>query len=186
MAEGNVTKKKLAEALQKLTIEKDYEKISVQEISQAADLNRQTFYYHFKDKAALLCWTYMETGLYALTENLSLDNWEEAVLEMLKQIKENSDFYQKTVMEDPDVLMNQFIQLTQTLFIRLFDEVDQEKLLSGTDKRFYARFLSYGCGGILIDWIKEDYPEPPITIAAQLFRFAKDIEFFASRLYEKE
>lgn len=186
MAEGNVTKKNLAHALQALVAIKDYEKISVQEISQKAAVNRQTFYYHFKDKTDLLRWTYTETGLVALTENLSMDNWEEAVLEMLKQIQAHSGFYQKTVQGDSDVLMTEFIQLTQTLFVRLFEEVDQEKLLSVTDKHFYARFLSYGCGGILIDWIKEGFPEPPITIAAQLFRFAKDIEFFASRLYEKE
>ncbi len=84
------------------------------------------------------------------------------------------------------MLSKEFIGLAKSLFIRLFEDVDQEGVLSNTDKDFYARFLAYGCGGILTDWLLADAKEQPIAIAAQLFRFAKDIEFFAYRLYEQD
>lgn len=44
----------LFEALQALLLEKDFEKISVQDIAEKAALNRATFYDHYPDKFALM------------------------------------------------------------------------------------------------------------------------------------
>jgi AcrR family transcriptional regulator len=48
------TRALLQDALLKLMQEKDFEKISVQDISEAATVNRATFYDHYADKFALL------------------------------------------------------------------------------------------------------------------------------------
>jgi AcrR family transcriptional regulator len=48
------TRALLHDALLKLMQEKDFEKISVQDISEAATVNRATFYDHYTDKFALL------------------------------------------------------------------------------------------------------------------------------------
>lgn len=187
MAEGKATKEAFVQALVTACQEKNYDKITVQDISQKANLNRQTFYYHFKDKDDLLHYAYYQRGLqYLISEELALTNWEESVLKMLKKMQLCHQFYLNTVKAKPEVLTKEFNELAQRLFVRLFDEVDQEGELSPTDKEFYARFLAHGCGGILTDWLLAGANQPPITIAAQLFRFAKDIEFFAYRLYEKD
>jgi len=44
----------LFEALQQLLREKDFERVSVQDIAEKASLNRATFYDHYPDKFALL------------------------------------------------------------------------------------------------------------------------------------
>ncbi|MBM7712125.1 TetR/AcrR family transcriptional regulator [Enterococcus xiangfangensis] len=187
MAEGKATKETFVQALVALCQEKNYDKITVQDISQETGLNRQTFYYHFKDKNDLLHYAYYQHGLqYLVSDELALTNWEESVLKMLKEMQIFHQFYLNTVKSTPKVLTKEFNELSKRLFFRLFDEVDQEGALSSTDKEFYARFLAHGCGGILTDWLLAGADQPPITIAAQLFRFAKDIEFFAYRLYEKD
>jgi AcrR family transcriptional regulator len=48
------TRQLLHESLQKLLETKDFDKISVQEIAEAATLNRATFYDHYPDKVSLL------------------------------------------------------------------------------------------------------------------------------------
>lgn len=187
MAEGNVTKRAFAQALIRLCQDKPYEKVTVQDICRQTGLKRQTFYYHFKDKQALLRWFYQADSLcYIKASDMTLDNWEEAAFQMLKAMLSQGAFYHETVSAVPDVLMREFSGLAHQLFVRLFEEVDQEKVLSTEDKDFYARFLSYGCNGILIDWIQGSFSETPLEIAAQLFRFAKDIEFFSNRLYQQE
>src|ERR1700691_2916180 len=48
------SRRMLIEALVRLLIKKEFEDISVQEISDEATLNRATFYLHYPDKNALL------------------------------------------------------------------------------------------------------------------------------------
>jgi AcrR family transcriptional regulator len=48
------TRRQLCEAMLALIIERDYEEITIQEITQRADLNRATFYHHFTHKDELL------------------------------------------------------------------------------------------------------------------------------------
>ena len=48
------TRKMLQDGLAKLLLEKDFDKISVQDIVDASDLHRATFYDHYSDKFALL------------------------------------------------------------------------------------------------------------------------------------
>src|SRR5271168_358705 len=48
------TRQLLQDALRRLLQEKEFDKISVQDITEAATLNRATFYAHYSDKFALL------------------------------------------------------------------------------------------------------------------------------------
>jgi AcrR family transcriptional regulator len=48
------TRQLLQDALKRLLEEKEFDKISVQDITEAATLNRATFYAHYSDKFALL------------------------------------------------------------------------------------------------------------------------------------
>jgi AcrR family transcriptional regulator len=48
------TRRLLQEALKRLLEEKEFDKLTVQEITEAATLNRATFYAHYPDKFALL------------------------------------------------------------------------------------------------------------------------------------
>lgn len=187
MAEGKQTKRVIQNALITLTGEKDFAKISVQDIANQSGINRQTFYYHFADKAALLRWIYQTDSLcYLTSDELSLDNWEEQALKMLKAMKKKADFYQKTVEWNRDILEREFLKIVGVLFRMLFEEVDRTKELSEKDKDFYARFFSYGCSGVLTTWILNGYLETPLEMATQFFRLAKDVEFFSYQLYQQE
>jgi AcrR family transcriptional regulator len=187
MAEGNQTKAIIGQTFVSLCESEDPSKISIQELAEQAQINRQTFYYHFPDKKALIRWIYQTDALICLTaEDISLDNWEEAALKMLKRMKQHSTFYRKSVAYDRDILINEFYHITEPLFQRLFKEVDVEQQLSEQDVFFYSRFFSYGCSGILETWIRDDFPETPLEVATQLFRLAKDVEFFSYQIYQEE
>ncbi|MFD1900891.1 TetR/AcrR family transcriptional regulator [Enterococcus termitis] len=187
MSEAQITKKAISSALIELCGRKLFSKISVQDITREVGLNRQTFYYHFTDKNDLLRWIYTHDALiYLDSADISIDNWEEQALKMLKTIQEKSDFYYNTVTSDSEILRACFSGITNKLFIHLFEQMDKEKQLLPEDKEFYARFFSYGCSGVLIEWILGSYKESPLEIATQLFRLAKDTEFFSYRLYAQE
>lgn len=187
MGDSIHTKQVIKQALIRLCQQKTFRKISVQEIAHEAHINRQTFYYHFTDKYDLLRWVYFEDAFHFLDpHNLSLDNWEEQALKMLKVIAADKEFYSNTVASDQDVLQQEFSTIIQQSFISIFNQMDQERQLSQQDKLFYARFFSYGCSGVLVNWITHDYEETPMEIAMQLFRLAKDTELYSYRLYAQE
>ncbi len=187
MAEGKKTKAAISAAYIQLFEEKDCAKISVQDIATRAAINRQTFYYHFPDKKALLHWIYFNDSLkYLASETVNLDNWEEQALKMLKAMQQKQTFYQKSLAAERDILIEAFFQIVQTIFQALFERVDVEQELSAQDIQFYSRFFSFGCSGILDTWIRGGFKETPLEIAMQLFRLAKDIELFAYRIYQRE
>ena len=46
---SNITKKALASSLKKILSKKEFNKITINDITEDCGVNRQTFYYHFKD-----------------------------------------------------------------------------------------------------------------------------------------
>jgi AcrR family transcriptional regulator len=186
MAEGKKTKAAIAAAYIQLCEEKEWAKISVQDIALRTGINRQTFYYHFPDKKTLLRWVYLNDSLrYLAADEVSLDNWEEQALKMLKTMQEKSVFYHNTLAGERDILMNEFFQVVQEVFKQLFQQVDEEHVLSTQDIQFYSRFFSFGCSGILEAWIRGNFQETPLDIATQLLRLAQDIEVYTYRIYQR-
>ncbi|WP_071131075.1 TetR/AcrR family transcriptional regulator [Enterococcus timonensis] len=178
------TENLLRQALVRLCLKEPFAKISVKEITEEAGINRQTFYYHYKDKEMLLKEVYYHDCLHYLDQEISLDNWEEQTLLLLKAIYQKSAFYQNTLSSSQEALFHDFSELIEARFLDLFSLLDQDKILLAEDKNFYAGFFADGCSGVLKKWLQTGLKEQPIEMAARLFRLAKDVEFFAMRLYD--
>ena len=58
MPDSSITKKALADALKQLMAEKPLQKISVGDICERCNMNRNSFYYHFRDKYDLVNWVF--------------------------------------------------------------------------------------------------------------------------------
>ena len=185
--ESRRTKERIGGVFVDLCEAQGFSKVSVQEVSKLAAINRQTFYYHFTDKKELLRWVYYQDSLkYLSLEVVHLENWEEQTLKMLQAMKAKRYFYRNMMDDARDVFITEFFRLVKEHFAQLFKQVDQEQVLTTRDLQFYSRFFSYGCCGILENWIVKDYRESPMEIASQLFQLAKDVELFSYRLFQQE
>ncbi|OUN08641.1 dihydroxyacetone kinase transcriptional activator DhaS [Flavonifractor sp. An92] len=71
MAESNITKWALAASLKELMMEQPFEKINVAQICERCNMNRKSFYYHFKDKYDLVNWIF-DTEFIALVKEEDL------------------------------------------------------------------------------------------------------------------
>ncbi len=66
-------------------------KISISDIVEGCNMNRQSFYYHFKDKYDLVNWIYY-TEFIVTIKDLSMSSWE--ILEKVcDYFYENKTFY---------------------------------------------------------------------------------------------
>ena len=74
---SEITKKALATSLKKLLSKKELSKITISNITNDCGVNRQTFYYHFKDVYDLLEWIYMNEFIQSMEGNNTYDTWQQ-------------------------------------------------------------------------------------------------------------
>lgn len=85
------TKQRLADALKHEMARKPFDKITVSSLLQSCDMTRPTFYYHFDDIYALMCWMFDTELVQLLEKSDSCVTWDEGVYLVLEYVKANSD-----------------------------------------------------------------------------------------------
>lgn len=108
MADSNITKLALSNALKELLKEQSFEKISVSDICQRCHMNRKSFYYHFRDKYDLVNWIF-DTEFIALMQENQLDfnladysfdeRWRSIEIHC-RYFYENRRFYRRVLTEE--------------------------------------------------------------------------------------
>lgn len=136
MADSNITKRALATSLKELMAEQPFEKINVAQICERCDMNRKSFYYHFKDKYDLVNWIF-DTEFIALLKDENLDvshsNYKErwAFIEKICQyFYHNHGFYRKALqIKGQNSFSDHFREYIQPLLAdRISDLFGQKQL----------------------------------------------------------
>lgn len=183
---ADLTKKALSNSLQELCQYKHFEKISINDITNHCNLNRQTFYYHFQDKYDLLKWVYYDDLFKDLTNTIHFDNWDACLLIVLKKIKNKQEFYSNTIHNNEFYFNEDLFHLSQSLFINAIELFDKENKVNEQEKQFFASFYAYGICGTVIHWIKTNMKEPPEALAKELKKVALNSERFAYHIFIQE
>ena len=91
-----VVKKMLANTLKELMNEKPLTKITVQDLTKKCGISRQTFYNHFHDIYELVEWIYLNEAHITLGENISYENWQDALEALFQYMDDNRNFVLNT------------------------------------------------------------------------------------------
>ncbi len=105
MADSNITKLALSNALKELLEEQPFEKISISDICERCHMNRKSFYYHFRDKYDLVNWIFDTEFIALMQENrmdlyAPVDSFDEHwhILEIYcRYFYENRRFYRRVM-----------------------------------------------------------------------------------------
>ncbi|BFK87340.1 dihydroxyacetone kinase transcriptional activator DhaS [Pseudoflavonifractor gallinarum] len=100
MADSNITKRALAASLKELMMEQPFDKINVAQICERCNMNRKSFYYHFKDKYDLVIVIFDTEFIELLKhENLSISYREHWVFieKICGYFYQNHSFYRKAL-----------------------------------------------------------------------------------------
>ena len=171
MAESTITKRAIADSLKELTKTKTFDKISVKDISEKCGINRQTFYYHFEDKFALLKWIYETDLLDKYLQDVNFDNWNIKLELILTDMAADKQFYTNTINHTENYIQKYLLVQAQKIFeqaIAVIDEsANDEARISVSDaqRNFIARFFAYGSCGIIIEWVSHGMEETPSYIS---------------------
>lgn len=156
MSDSQITKKALAESIKKLMEERPLKKINISDIVEGCNMNRQSFYYHFKDKYDLVNWIY-NTEFIVTIKDASMTSWE-----LLEKI---CDFFYK----NQTFYRNAFQVTGQNSFSEYFVEVlhpilkVQLKSIFENKKNvdFYATFFADAIRVSISRWLLEGAVIPP-------------------------
>ncbi len=94
MADSNITKRILATSLKHLLNERSFQKINIRDICEKCGMNRQSFYYHFRDKYDLVNWIF--DNEFVLPYRASMHKTEKESIEaLLTYLYANRVFYRQ-------------------------------------------------------------------------------------------
>jgi AcrR family transcriptional regulator len=116
------TKKSLGDALIALALEKEYEAITIQEITDRADIGYRTFFRHYSDKDELLK-DVLRATMRELREliappkpeffsdpDLKADDWRDGVV-LFRHVQEHSDLY-RVLLRSERTFIESIIEFT--------------------------------------------------------------------------
>ena len=166
---SEITKKALATSLKKLLSKKELSKITISNITDDCGVNRQTFYYHFKDVYDLLEWIYLNEVIQPMNGKDIYDNWQQGFLSIFEYILENKEFVKNTYDSiSRDYFLRFVYKQTTILLMNVIDEQSKDINVSSEDKKFIANFYKYGFVGIIQEWIEDGMKEQPENIIKKL------------------
>lgn len=94
LGDSLTTKKGLALALKTQMQTTAFRKISIESIAKMCQLNRKSFYYHFKDKYDLLNWIF-DTEFSTIVENTTISQRWDLLSLLCNYLYDNKSFYRK-------------------------------------------------------------------------------------------
>ena len=165
MADSGITKKALAEALKQLMEEIPFGKISVADICEKCDMNRKSFYYHFKDKYDLLNWI-VDTELLAMTlKNTARVNSWEKIYALFVYLYENQSFVRKALaVEGQNSPVEHFRMLMEPMVAARMKDIFGDD----TDQEFRVNFFCDAFRCTIERWIMSPNCVPPDVFLAQV------------------
>lgn len=157
------TKRWIADAMKKLLAAKPMEDIRVTEICRAAEIERPTFYYHFKDKYELMAWIFFQSA----DETDLLD--VESAAHSMNLMRQDFMFF-KRAYEDKS--QNPMWAYMLEYFVDGYTKLAKEKL--GTDTldtqlQYSIRLYCYGSLGTTREWFLQDNITPAQTVVQMMF-----------------
>lgn len=153
MADSNITKMALANSLKTLMQEKGFHKISINDICSGCNMNRKSFYYHFKDKYDLLNWIFDTEFNDFVIRSSSLETWD-LMLSLCYYLYENRKFYRKALAIDGQNSLHS--HLYDILYKKFYDELDalfSEDISGVSLDKIQAQFITDGVMCALERWL---------------------------------
>lgn len=153
----------IAEKMKEIMKKKPLDKVRVSEICREAEIDRSTFYYHFKDKYALVAWIFyhsaFETNVISVKE----------AAESLQGMKNEITFYRRAY---DDNSQNALWTYMLEYFVREYSRIAEINL--GTDRlstqlAFSIRLYCYGAVCMSKEWILSDHVTPAETAIRMMF-----------------
>jgi len=177
MADSSITKKALASSLKELMKEQSFSSISVANISERCNMNRKSFYYHFKDKYELVNWIFDTEFISVISSEENPVGWE-IITRLAEYLYQNHDFYRAAIRIEGQ---NSFREHFHEVVAAMLEHEMKRRFAKSVLNEFQLMFLADGFTCAFMRWLNQKSCVP-----AEIFlRDTQDlIEKLAIRAYK--
>ena len=164
------TKKAMTNALAKLLLEKPLNSISVKEISDIADINRGTFYLHYRDVYDMA--EQIQDEIFGkFTEIVDMHepkkNTDEIfpmIVAVFNLLKENADLARVLISKNGDAAFVD--KLKNVIREKCFSNIRMVfKVKNDEEIDYFYNFIVSGCIGLCSAWLLNDMKQTPTEMA---------------------
>lgn len=168
----SMTKRMLSMSLKELLSKGTLDSITIQDITDHADVSRKTFYYHFQDVYDLLEWTMKEEMEKVIHGNDTKDTWMMGLLNILEYCRNNKDLVINTFHS---IKHKELEAYTCELIMPVVGDIVKEQKgydkIEKEDLDFIKKIYSYGITGLIMHWVSDDMKTEPEYIIKQVEKF---------------
>ena len=164
------TRRLLRQALTTLLVQKPIQEITVSELAELVDINRGTFYLHYKHINDMLA--QIEQELYRDLQGIITnyppqmlrENPEKLLICLFDFIQQNADIYAALLGPHGDMaFIGSTIELVRQHLIPYWASICAEESLEELELRF--SFMSYGYIGLFKSWLAGGMQKTPLEMA---------------------
>lgn len=164
MADSNITKNAMAAAMKNLMKEKKLSKISIADICGVCGMNRNSFYYHFRDKYDLVNWIFYTEFI----RNIQIEDYTDAIPlleDICSYLYSEKDFYRAALkIEGQNSFREYFTEVMDPYLKYLADQI----LGSAKEEAFFLRFFGDAFLMAIIRWLMDENVMQPQEFVRQL------------------
>ncbi len=148
------TKTALAAALRERLRREPLGKISVKELSEDCEINRQTFYYHFADIYELLFWMFSEDMKSLTEQQTNVLIWQDGFLLVFKYLNRNKDVVLNVYRSVGHEMFRDLIYDNVYMILRDTIEHDFRNIaLPDGSVDFYTSYCIISLTGLVENWL---------------------------------
>ena len=157
------TRDYLLTALGRLLKQKDFEDISVSELTRVAGISRMTFYRHYGNIADVLKNELQRLmGTLPVYENLPVQEYGAAMMFYMRFFSQHADFIQLLFQAHQEALLQQAV-------IEVMTDLASAKTplqnFTAAEKRYYILYQAAGLDSVILDWLAHGQQETPEQMA---------------------
>lgn len=150
---------------------KSIDKITVKEVCELSEVNRQSFYNYFSDIMDIFKYVFYEELSVEIAQNRTFQTWGGGFLATMNYLKRNSKMilhvYNSSYWPEANAYLT---SLSNRLLSNVVEEC-VEKIgvkLNEKDQNFIVNFYRHVFNGLLTDWVSEGMEDEPEIILKKL------------------
>ena len=156
----NRTKKAICDAFWQLLEEKPYNKITVQNIVECCQVNRNTFYYHFQDVPALAEYSIQAWTDEVINNHCGFGSPQDCIILITKElISRKSAFIHIYRSSHREAFIRYLNEISLHIVQSYIDRAASGINISPEDKEALIRYYKCAFAGVVLDWLdaRADY-----------------------------